>query len=121
MITTDQAFFDLLLPHGETFTPAQLGAALGRSDSYIRDQIDADRLAAIRASGRVPRKGERRCRREANASFLILRRDALLWLCEGYTQTPQDFQNRLCDVLDRLPQAMLWRIRDHVNKRVRAC
>ncbi len=120
MITTDQAFFDLLLPQGETFTPAQLGAALGRSDSYIRDQIDAGHLAAIRAAGRVPRDGERRKRDDANASYLIIRRDALLWLCEGYTQTPQDFQNRLQNVIDRLPKPMRLQLLAYLSRRVHA-
>jgi len=120
MTPTDQAIFDMLLPAGETFAPAQVAAALGRSESYIRDQIEAGRLAAFRMAGRTPREGERRQRGEANASYLIHRRDALLWLVRSYTQTPTEMEGRVCDVIDRLPKPMLLRIRAHIDRRLRS-
>lgn len=120
MPKTDQAMLDMLLPAGEWFTPAQLAASLGRSESYIRDQIETGNMGGFRAAGRAPREGERKSRGEANASTSIHRRDALIWLCKSYNQTPDEMEQRICDVIDRLPNAMLWRIRDHINKRVRS-
>jgi hypothetical protein len=118
MTKTDQAFLEMLLPSGEWFTPAQLAAALGRSESYVRDQIETGNMGGFRAAGRAPRPGERRIRTEANSSCLVHRRDALLWLVRSYNQTPDEFEQRVCDLINRLPQTMLWRVREHLNRRL---
>lgn len=94
-------YLDDLLPPGQTwFTPKEVAALVGRSDQYIRDCFDNQKILGHQFNGRGQRGQEKR------RACQIHRRSLQLYLLETANHTPEDFMRRLSTLIRSCPQAL---------------
>ncbi len=94
--------FSFLLPENqEWFSPKEVAAIIGRSDQYVRDAFDNQRILGHAANGR-----SRNVRRK---NYQIHRDGLLLFLLETANYEPDDF-------LDRVTTLLRHRTRNELEK-----
>lgn len=87
----------------EWFTPKELAALLGRTDQFVRDMLENDRILGHALRGRG--QSERRC-------YQIHRNAVELYLLETANFTPEDYVERLFRLIRRLPRPYRERVRE---------
>jgi hypothetical protein len=87
----------------EWFTPKELAALLGRTDQFVRDMLENDRILghALRGRGQSDRR-----------SYQIHRNAVELYLLETANFTPEDYVERLFRLIRRLPRPFRERMRE---------
>lgn len=98
--------FEALLPPGQVwFTPAQAAAVLGRTAQFVRNLIEDGRLPGHLFESRPVNS------RHGRTYFFVHRDALLLYLMETATYLPEDFLDRLLEVVRRRPPGELAEIR----------
>lgn len=82
-----------LPPRQQWFTPKEMAAIVGRSDQYIRDCFDSQRILGHCLQGRT-RAGAR-----GRKSYQIHREAVLLYLLETANYEPEDFMAHMRSLL----------------------
>ncbi len=88
-------FASYLAPGKEWYSPREVAAIIGRTDQYVRDCFLNQKILGHTANARTPRGQERRQR------YQIHRDSVLLYLCETANYTPEDYMDRLAELLER--------------------
>ncbi|MGF1483617.1 MAG: hypothetical protein ACFBZ8_04560 [Opitutales bacterium] len=115
---THFAHFEHLLPPAqEWFRPAEVARIIGRTDQFVRNCFDNQKILGHTYNSRAPRGRERR------RAYQIHRDALLLYLLETANYEPPDFVDRLRDIIaHRSPTELLQidravhqtlRLRDH--------
>lgn len=110
--------FSELLPANQAwFSPKEVAALVGKTDQYVRDCFDNQKIFGHTSNGRAKRG------REQRRSYQIHRDGVLLFLLETANYEPDDFIDRLCElVLSRPVEEMLLilntieQARNHVTR-----
>lgn len=91
----DPEHFAHLLPATQQwFSPKEMAAIVGRSDQYIRDCFDHQRVCGHLLRGRVSERGTRK-----RHSYQVHREGVLLYLMQTANFEPEDFMNCLREVI----------------------
>ncbi len=78
--------YAFLLPKGkEWFTPKEVGAIIGRTDQYVRDAFDNQKILGHLLSGRSLKGSEKR------KSYQVHRDALLLYIAQTANYDPPDF------------------------------
>jgi hypothetical protein len=97
-----QHFGNMLPPEQQWFTPKEVAAIIGRSDQFVRDAYDNQKIFGHQNNGRA-RKGKERRR-----TYQIHREGILFFLLETANFRPKDFLECLKELLrNRSPQQLL--------------
>ncbi|MDR2420113.1 MAG: hypothetical protein LBD40_02235 [Puniceicoccales bacterium] len=111
MNTTRLSYFDFLIPEGqEWFSPKEVAMIIGRTDQYVRDAFDNQKILGHTVNGRAP-KGE-----EKRKSYRIHRESVLLYLLETANFEPMDFLQRVAHLLRKRDAEQLQILRDYIDK-----
>jgi LPS sulfotransferase NodH len=103
-------FFSFLLPESkEWFSPKEMAAVIGKTDQYVRDAFDNQRILGHTLYGRAPKGLEKR------RTYMISREYILLFLLETANFLPDDFLVRFCEVLRRRSFNHLMKIRKVID------
>ena len=112
MKTTDH--FDALLPSNQHwFTPKEAGWIIGRTDQYVRDCFDSGRILGHLLSGRTPQGKEKR------KSYQVHRDALILFLLETANYHPEDFVERVADLIQKRCPKNIDRVIEKLNSRSR--
>lgn len=107
--------FDFLLPKGQQwFSPKEVAAIVGKSDQYIRDAFDNQKILGHQSNARALRGTEKR------RSYQIHRDCVLLFLLETANYEPNDYLQRVFDLLTHRSENELLELKkaiDHLVKR----
>jgi hypothetical protein len=94
-------FSFLLPPNKQWFSPKEVASMIGRTDQFVRDAFDNQKILGHQNNGRA-RKGKERRR-----TYQIHREAVLLFLLETANYRPKDFVERLQEILhNRSPQQL---------------
>jgi hypothetical protein len=111
MITTRLAYFDFMLPEGqEWFSPREVARVIGKTDQYVRDAFDNQKILGHVSNGRAPKGQEKR------HSYRIHREGILLYLLETANFEPMDFLRHVADLLRTRESKQLWLLRGYIDK-----
>jgi hypothetical protein len=90
-------------PAKEWFTAKEVAALLGRTDQFVRDLLEHRRLLghALCGRGESPRK-----------SYQIHRKALELYLLQTANFQPEEYVQRICQLLRRLPREQRERIKE---------
>lgn len=78
--------YAFLLPQGkEWFSPKEVGAIIGRTDQYVRDAFDNQKILGHLLSGRAVKGAEKR------RSYQVHRDALLLYIAQTANYDPPDF------------------------------
>jgi hypothetical protein len=88
-------FATYLIPGKEWYSPREAAEVLGRTDQYVRDCFLNQKILGHTANARSPRGRERR------RHYQIHRDSLLLYLCETANYTPDDYLDRLAELIER--------------------
>lgn len=101
--------FAFLLPEQqEWFSPKEVAAIIGKSDQYVRDAFDNQRILGHTSNAR-----SRHIRRR---SYQIHRDALLLFLLETANYQPQDFLQRITGLLRHRSPRELQRLRGELDR-----
>ncbi len=89
MNTTHEFFESLLSTNQEWFSPKEVAAIIGKSDQYVRDCFENQKILGHVLNGKAIRGQEKR------HSYQIHRHGVLLFLLETANYEPSDFAKRL--------------------------
>ncbi len=97
--------FNFNLPQNkEWFSPKEVAAVIGKSDQYVRDCFDNQKILGHASNGRA-KKGE-----EKRKSYWIHRDAVVLFLLETANYEPQDFTEHIVDLLKKQPTFQLKKV-----------
>ena len=103
-------FSIILPPEKEWFSPKEVASLIGRTDQYIRNCFDNQRILGHTVHGRsAPGKEQRR-------SYQIHRDCVMLYLMETANYEPEDYLQRVCQVVSRLSYKHLQEVRLQLEK-----
>lgn len=94
-----------MLPDKVWFSPKEVATILGKTDQYVRDAFDNQKILGHTFNGRSPIGRERR------RYYMIHRDGILLYLLETANYAPEDFTDRLKDLIRSKPEPTLRRIK----------
>ena len=101
-ITTHQAdYFRSKLPNKEWFSPREVATIIGKTDQYIRDAFDNQKILGHVSNAKSPKGKEQR------RYYLIHRDGVILYLLETANYDPEDFSERLRELLYNQPMSTL--------------
>jgi hypothetical protein len=107
--------FEFLLPPGKQwFTPKEAACVIGRTDQYVRDAFDNQKILGHHANGRA-RRG-----REKRRTYQIHREAILLFLLETANYKPDDFLHRVQELLGNRSAHQLSQLQRYVSARLTA-
>jgi hypothetical protein len=97
-----QQHFNFLLPPGKQwFSPKEVASLIGRTDQFVRDAFDNQKILGHQNNARARKGCERR------RTYQIHREGVLLFLLETANYRPKDFIERLQEILrNRSPQQL---------------
>jgi hypothetical protein len=102
--------FSFLLPGPQQwFSPKEVAAIIGKTDQYVRNAFDNQKILGHLLNGNAPRGEERR------RTYMISRENILLFLFETANFSPEDFLDRLCDVLNNRSVSQLLKIQEIID------
>jgi hypothetical protein len=91
----------MLPPNQQWFSPKEVANVIGRTDQFVRDAFDNQKILGHQNNGRA-RKG-----RERRRTYQIHREALILFLLETANFRPRDFLARLEEILrNRSPQEL---------------
>ena len=106
----DKEHFAFIVPRDkEWYSPKEVAALVGRSDQYIRNCFENQKILGHTCNGRAG-KG-----REKRRSYQIHRDCILLYLLETANYEPPDFMERLAEILRHRTPAQLREIRKTIE------
>jgi len=107
--------FDFILPPDKLwYTPKEAGSAIGRSDQFVRDAFENQKIFGHTNNGRARRGRERRL------TYQIHREAVLLYLSETANYDPEDFVERIQEVLRNRSPKQLLQIQRHLANLLRS-
>ncbi len=94
--------FEFMLPPGQQwFSPKEVASLIGRTDQFVRDAFDNQKILGHQNNARA-RKGHERRR-----TYQIHREAVILFLLETANYRPKDFLERIEEILrNRSPQQL---------------
>jgi hypothetical protein len=94
--------FEFMLPPGQQwFSPKEVASLIGRTDQFVRDAFDNQKILGHQNNARA-RKGQERRR-----TYQIHREAVILFLLETANYRPKDFIQRIEEILrNRSPQQL---------------
>lgn len=94
--------FAFMLPPGQQwFSPKEVASLIGRTDQFVRDAFDNQKILGHQNNARA-RKGQERRR-----TYQIHREAVILFLLETANYRPKDFIQRIEEILhNRSPQQL---------------
>ncbi len=111
-IIEEEQFSFLLTEGKEWYSPKEVGAMVGRSDQFIRDLFDNQKILGHQANGRAGRG------RAQRYNYQIHRDGVILYLMETANYEAADFIERLGEVFRRRSMTQLSRIRELLDEAV---
>lgn len=94
-LSSSPCFSHLLPPDKEWYTPKEVAAIVGRTDQYVRDAFENQRILGHATVARAVRGREKR------RSYQIHRSGVLLFLLESANYPPYELLDRLAEYLKR--------------------
>jgi hypothetical protein len=102
--------FAFLLPSSQQwFSPKEMAAIIGKTDQYVRNAFDNQKILGHLLNGSAP-KGE-----EKRKTYMISRESILLFLFETANFSPEDFLDRLHEILSNRSIAQLLKIKQKID------
>lgn len=103
--------FEFLLPPTKKwFTPKEVACIIGKSDQYVRDAFDNQKIFGHILSGRAPKGSERR------KTYQISRENLLMYLMETANYNFEDFTDRFTEILKNRTPSQLLKIQQIIDK-----
>ncbi|MDR0418021.1 MAG: hypothetical protein LBH08_01115 [Puniceicoccales bacterium] len=102
-------YFRFMVPDQEWFSPKEMASIVGKTDQYIRDAFDNQKILGHVANGRSPRGQEKR------KTYQIHRDGVLLYLLETANYSPEDFAERIAEIIRSKPEMTLKKIKMTVD------
>ncbi|MDR0740556.1 MAG: hypothetical protein LBF34_02485 [Puniceicoccales bacterium] len=102
-------FFSFMVPDKEWFSPKEMANIVGKTDQYIRDAFDNQKIFGHTSNGRSPRGQEKR------KTYQIHRDGVLLYLLETANYSSEDFTERIVDLIRSKPDTILKKIKSTVD------
>jgi len=109
MNTSHEFFEPLLSSNQEWFSPKEVAAIIGKSDQYVRDCFENQKILGHVLNGKAVRGQEKR------HSYQIHRQSLLLFLLETANYEPSDFAKRVKKLLKFCHQQQLLEILDFLK------
>lgn len=115
MRITNQAieFFKNKLPNQEWFSPKEVATIVGKTDQYIRDAFDNQKILGHTSNGRSPKGKEKR------KTYQIHRDGVILYLLETANYDPEDFSERIRELLYSQPMSTLVNLKSTIENLLR--
>jgi hypothetical protein len=102
--------FSFLLPAVQRwFSPKEMAAIIGKTDQYVRNAFDNQKILGHLLNGSAP-KGE-----EKRRTYMIPRENILLFLFETANFSPEDFMERLGEILKNRSVSQLLKIQTQID------
>ncbi len=99
----------LLPPNKQWFSPKEVAYIIGKSDQYVRDAFDNQKIFGHILSGRAPKGAERR------KTYQIPREGILLYLMQTANYNSEDFYDMLCEILKNRTLSQLLKIQKTID------
>jgi hypothetical protein len=102
--------FSFLLPTTQRwFSPKEMAAIIGKTDQYVRNAFDNQKILGHLLNGSAPRGEEKR------RTYMISRENILLFLFETANFSPEDFIERLGEILKNRSVSQLLKIQSQID------
>ncbi|MDR2603605.1 MAG: hypothetical protein LBC11_03555 [Puniceicoccales bacterium] len=102
--------FSFLLPTTQQwFSPKEMAAIIGKTDQYVRNAFDNQKILGHLLNGSAPRGEEKR------RTYMISRENILLFLFETANFSPEDFIERLGEILKNRSVSQLLKIQNQID------
>ncbi len=105
-------FSFLVPPNKQWFSPKEVASMIGRTDQFVRDAFDNQKILGHQNNGRA-RKG-----RERRRTYQIHREAVLLFLLETANYRPKDFVERLQEILHNRSPQQLSQVQRYLSSRL---
>jgi hypothetical protein len=110
-----QNHFEFLLPPGKQwFSPKEVASLIGRTDQFVRDAFDNQKILGHQNNARARRGRERR------RTYQIHREGVILFLLETANYNPKDFLDRVQEILRNRSAQQLTQVQRYLTSRVGA-
>jgi hypothetical protein len=109
IMNNNRQLFNFIVPNKEWFSPKEMADIVGKTDQYIRDAFDNQKIFGHTYNARSPRGKEKR------KTYQIHRDGVLLYLLETANYSPEDFTERIVDLIRSKPDFVLKRIKSTVD------
>jgi prophage antirepressor-like protein len=111
----DHDHFEFLLPPGKQwFSPKEVASVIGRTDQYVRDAFDNQKILGHHANASA-RRG-----REQRRTYQVHREAILLFLLETANYRPDDFLSRIQELLAHRSTPQLSKLHRYLASRIAA-
>jgi hypothetical protein len=111
MIANRSSYFDFMIPQGqEWFSPKEVGMIIGKTDQYVRDAFDNQKIFGHASNASTPKGKERR------KSYRIHRESIILYLLETANFEPIDFLQHIAELLKTREPQQLQMLRNYIDK-----
>ncbi len=105
--------FEFMLPPGQQwFSPKEVASVIGRTDQFVRDAFDNQKILGHQNNARA-RKG-----RERRRTYQIHREAVILFLLETANYRPKDFLARIEEILRNRSPQQLTQLQRYVTSRL---
>lgn len=105
-----QGHFGYLVPKDKQwYSTKEAAAIVGRSDQYIRDCFDSQKIMGHLLNGRAGKGNEKRQTYQVHRDCLIL------YLLETANYDPGDYLERVCEIILRLHPSQIEEIKNSIN------
>jgi hypothetical protein len=102
--------FSFLLPTSKRwFSPKEMAAIIGKTDQYVRNAFDNQKILGHLLNGSAPKGAEKR------KTYMISRENILLFLFETANFSPDDFLDRLVEILLNRSVSQLLKIQKQID------
>ncbi|MDR1591114.1 MAG: hypothetical protein LBR92_03950 [Puniceicoccales bacterium] len=108
-MNSNTQLFSFMVPDQEWFSPKEMANIIGKTDQYIRDAFDNQKIFGHTSNGRSPRGQEKR------KTYQIHRDGVLLYLLETANYSSEDFTERIVDLIRSKPDTVLRKIKSTVD------
>lgn len=113
MKSYESKHFEFLLPNRqEWFSPKEVAAIIGKSDQFVRDSFDNQKILGHCCNARA-KKGK-----EQRKSYQIHRESIILYLLETANYTQEDFFRRLKIILANRSVEQLQFVREWISGQI---
>lgn len=103
--------FGNLLPSSQQwFSPKEMASIIGKTDQYVRNAFDNQKILGHIHNASAP-KGK-----EKKKTYLISRENVLLFLLETANFSPEDFIDRLTEILKNRSVPQLLKIQQAIDR-----